>query len=166
MTSRRHIIITIFLSSLFFVVTSNSYADVLETLSAGQTAFSSGDYEKAVKLWREAAMQGSSNAQVLMGLAHANGWGVKKDMHASQMWYHIAAENNNPTAQFLLGLYYVAQSDATLVDTGIMWIKRAAENGDTSAKGFLQKAEAKHWFENLERWGQADEGKTIAANEN
>jgi hypothetical protein len=166
MTAKRHIIMTIFCSSLFFLTSANSYAGILETLSKGQAAFSSGEYEKAVTLWREAATQGNSYAQVLMGLAYANGWGVRKDMQATQMWYHIAAENNNPTAQFLLGLYYISKSDSPIVNIGLMWIKRAADNGDISAKGFLRKAEEKHWFKNLDRWESSTRRKNIAANGN
>ena len=166
MTTKHHIIITIVFSSLVFLVSLNSYADNLETLSEGQTAFSSGEYEKAVNLWREAARQGNSNAQVLVGLAYANGWGVARDMQEMQMWYHIAAESNNPTAQFLLGLYYISNPDSNLVDAGVMWIKRAAENGDISAKGFLQKAAQKHWFENLEHWDRIIDRKKVATNSN
>jgi hypothetical protein len=52
-----------------------------------------------------------------------------------------------------------------------MWLKRSAANGDVSAQGFLQKAEQKHWFENIERWTSASQkiasknlsGQTIAA---
>ena len=166
MTAKRHIIIVIIFSSLFFLVSFNSYADILEKLSEGQSAFSSGEYKKAVNLWREAAETGNSNAQVLLGLAYANGWGVARDLQTTQMWYHIAAENNNSTAQFLLGLYYISNTDSNRVDTGIMWIKRAAKNGDISAKGFLQKAEEKHWFENLERWDRKMDGEKFAANLN
>lgn len=164
MTSLRHIIIAIALASLFFLVSANSYAGILETLSEGQSAFSAGEYQKAVSLWHQAAAQGNTNAQVLMGLAYANGWGVAKDLQTTQMWYHIAAENNNPTAQFLLGLFYITKLDSSQVDTGLMWIKRAAQNGDVSAKRFLHKAEEKHWFDNLETWSKSAQRKKIAAN--
>jgi len=144
----KHRIIVI--SLLFFLIPLNAYADKLETLSEAQTAFDLGDYEKAVSLWQSAALTGNSNAQVLMGLAYANGWGVDRDMLSAEMWYHIAAENNNPSGQFLLGLYYL--SSKSNLDAGLMWLKRSAENGDASAQGFLRKAEEKHWFENIERW--------------
>lgn len=148
MLSRRHIIV---FSLLFFLIHLNSYADNLENLSAGQAAFDQGNYETALRLWRTAAEGGSSNAQVLVGLAYTNGWGVEKDMRTAEMWYHIAAENNNPTGQFLLALYYIAKQ-SELVDAGIMWLRRAAENGDASAQNLLQKVREKNWFENIERW--------------
>jgi len=166
MAIKRHIITGIVLSSLFFLVSIDGYADILETLSEGQTAFSNGEYEKAVKLWHEAALKGNTNAQVLVGMAYANGWGVTRDMHTTQMWYHIAAENNNPTAQFLLGLYYITKDDSAEVDTGIKWVKRAAQNGDESAKRFLRNAEEKRWFDNLDHWNRSLDRKKIVANVN
>lgn len=140
----------IIFSLIFFLIPLSGYAENLETLSAGRAAFDTGDYIKAVNLWRTAAMRGNSNAQVLVGLAYANGWGVAKNMQSAEMWYHIAAENNNPTGQFLLALYYIA-TKPELLDAGIMWLKRSAENGDVSAQGFLQKAQQKHWLETIEQ---------------
>jgi TPR repeat protein len=145
----KHRIIVICL--LLFLIPLSAYAEKLEFLSEAQAAFDIGEYEKAVTLWRTAALNGNSNAQVLMGLAYSNGWGVDRDMHFAEMWYHIAAENNHPSGQFLLGLYYLS-SKSDLLDAGIMWLKRSAENGDVSAQGFLQKAEQKRWFENIDRW--------------
>lgn len=164
MVAQRHIIITIIFSSLFFLASLNTYAENLDALADGQAAFSSGKYEEAAALWRIAALQGNSHAQVLSGLAYANGWGVAKDMSQAEMWYHIAAESNNATGQFLLGLYYITRTDAHLLKVGITWIKRSAENGDATAKGFLLKAERKHWFANVEGWESTLAGKKFAAN--
>jgi TPR repeat protein len=136
------------------------YAEKLDLLSEAQAKFDGGDYQKAASLWRTAALQGNSNAQVLMGLAYANSWGVDKDMRLAEMWYHIAAENNNASGQFLLALYYIS-SKADLLNAGIMWLQRAAANGDVSAQGFLRKAEKKQWFENIDRWNLA--GQKLAA---
>lgn len=148
MTAKHHIII---ISLLLFLIPFSAYAEKLETLSEAQAAFDVGEYEKAVSLWREAALKGNSNAQVLMGLAYTNGWGVDKDMRSAEMWYHVAAENNNPSGQFLLGVYYLSnRSDKA--EAGIMWLKRSAANGDVTAQGLLQKAHEKRWFDNIERW--------------
>ena len=154
----KHRIIVI--SLLVFLIPLSAYAEKLETLSEAQAAFDIGEYEKAVTLWRTAALKGNSNAQVLMGLAYSNGWGVDKNMQSAEMWYHIAAENNNASGQFLLGLYYLS-SKSELLDAGLMWLKRSAENGDVSAQGLLQKAQAKHWFENIDRWNLS--GQTLAS---
>jgi TPR repeat protein len=159
MPGKHHIIV---FSLLIFLIPLSTYAQNAEIISAGQAAFDEGNYQTAVQLWRTAATKGSSNAQVLVGLAYAKGWGVNRDMESAEMWYHIAAENNNPTGQFLLALYYITNKSDQL-DAGIMWLKRAAENGDVSAQGFLRKAEQKHWFENIERWTLTS-NKTLASN--
>lgn len=127
-------------------------------LSQGQAAFNAGDYGTAFKLWRQLAEQGHNEAQVFVGLAYANGWGVDKDMTAASEWYQKAAEQNNPSGQFLLGLHYLTvkltqnqvslQQDNTA--TGLQWLRKAAANGDTSAQKFLDKAKARHWFDDVE----------------
>ena len=148
MTAKHRIIV---ISLLLFLIPVSGYAEKLEILSEAQAAFDAGEYDKAVGLWRSAALKGNSNAQVLMGLAYANGWGVGRDLDSAEKWYHIAAENNNPSGQFLLGVYYLSNKSDKL-NAGIMWLKRSAENGDVSAQEFLQKAEQKRWFENIDRW--------------
>lgn len=140
------IIIRFFTFIIAFTAMINAYAFNLDSLSEGQLAFDAGDYDKAVALWRSLALQGNSEAQLFMGLAFANGWGVKKDMNQAAMWYHIAAENENASGQFLLGLHYIASKNDTLMDIGIMWLQRAEKNGDVSAQRFLQKARDKSWF--------------------
>lgn len=161
MVAKRRIIIfslTVFL--IPFLIPLNSFAENREIISQGQEAFDLGDYKKALDLWQAAALQGNANAQVLVGLAYANGWGVNKNMQAAEMWYHMAAENNNPSGQFLLALYYIS-SKSDQLKAGMMWLQRAADNGDVSAQGLLQKAEEKRWFENIQRWNPS--GQKIAA---
>lgn len=161
---KRSIIMRIIFSSLFLLFTFNSYALNLETLSEGQAAFNAGNYEKAVKLWQDIALQGNSDAQVLMGLAYANGWGVGQNMKAAEMWYYLAAENNNPSGQFLLGIYYITSTDNERLNSGITWLKRAAANGDVSAIRFVEKATEKNWFEYIENRNKLSAGRQLAAN--
>jgi TPR repeat protein len=118
-------------------------------LSQGQAAFNAGNFHQAFKLWKALADQGQHEAEVFVGLAYANGWGVEKDMQAASRWYKKAAEKNNPSGQFLLGLHYVSQHKAKTA-TGLKWLRKAAANGDNSAQRFLDKANARHWFDNVE----------------
>ena len=114
-------------------------------LEDGQAAFNTGNYDLAFSLWQTLATQGHSDAQVFVGLSYANGWGVDKNTKLASHWYQKAANNDNASAQFLLGLYFVSGSDADL-PTGVMWLQRAADNGDSSAKRFLKKAKKRGWF--------------------
>jgi len=118
------------------------------TLQDGQDAFNHGNYNLAFARWQTLATQGHADAQVFVGLSYANGWGVDKDTRLASLWYKKAAMKENASGQFLLGLYLITGSNADL-PKGVMWLKRAAENGDESAKRFLKKAESRGWFKNV-----------------
>jgi len=147
---------------------SIGYADQLEPLLEGQKAFNQGDYAKALELWQKLAMDGQPEAQVFVGMAYANGWGVKKNLEEASNWYMRAAENNSPSGQFLLGLHYVTTGvNQYDVRVGIKWLKRAADNGDAQAIKFLKKAKQRNWFGDLKNDGKIDryelerEGKNV-----
>ena len=143
-------------------------AEKLESLSEGQRAFNEGNYAKALELWQKLAQDGQPEAQVFVGLAYANGWGVKKNLDEASNWYMRAAENNSPSGQFLLGLHYVTTGiNQYDVRVGIKWLKRAADNGDKQAIKFLKKAKRRHWFSDLKNDAKIDryqlerEGKNV-----
>ena len=117
-------------------------------LEDGQAAFNSGNYDLAFSLWQTLATQGHSDAQVFVGLSYANGWGVDKNTKLASHWYQKAASGNNASGQFLLGLYFISGNESELA-TGVMWMRRAAANGDTSAKRFLKKAKRRGWFDKV-----------------
>jgi len=151
-----------------FSVASVSYAEKLDSLLEGQSFFNEGNYTKALQIWHDLAEQGLPEAQVFVGLAYANGWGVKKNMDEASSWYMKAAENNSPSAQFLLGLHYVTTGvNQYDVRVGIKWLKRAADNGDKGAIKFLKKAKKRRWFSELKNDQKIDqyqlerEGKSV-----
>lgn len=151
-----------------FQFATTSYAENLQSLSEGQRYFNDGNYEKAVELWRVLADKGEPEAQVFIGLAYANGWGVKKNLEEASTWYLKAAENNSPSGQFLLGLHYVTNSGNPYdVRVGIKWLKRAADNGDNGAIKFLKKAKLRNWFDdikndsNIDKYELQKEGQSI-----
>jgi TPR repeat protein len=119
-------------------------------LEDAQAAFNSGNYDLAFSLWQTRATQGYADAQVFVGLSYANGWGVDKNIKLASHWYQKAAKKDNATAQFLLGLHFISGEDADL-PMGVMWLNRAANNGDDSAKRFLKKAKKRGWFDNVPR---------------
>ena len=155
--------------ALMLLVSFSAFsAEKLESLSEGQKAFNSGDYAKALELWQKLALEGQPEAQVFVGLAYANGWGVKKNLEEASTWYMRAAENNSPSGQFLLGLHYVTTGiNQYDVRVGIKWLKRAADNGDKQAIRFLKKAKRRQWFSDLKNDAKIDryqlerEGKSV-----
>lgn len=130
------------------IATNTDQELITPQLEDGQTAFNSGNYNLAFSLWQTRATQGHTDAQVFVGLSYANGWGVDKNTKLASHWYQKAAKKDNASGQFLLGLYLITGKDADL-PTGVMWLRRAAENGDTSAKGFLKKAKRRGWFDKV-----------------
>lgn len=118
-------------------------------LAEGQAAFNAGNYQLSFAKWSELATTGHSDAQVFIGLSYANGWGVKKDTKLARVWYEKAAKNDNPSGQFLLGVYHISSDDKMEVATGLMWLRRAAANGDDSAKRFLDRARERGWFKDI-----------------
>jgi len=154
MPKRRSTVKTHLLSiSAFCLVTlfsSTLWASDVDKLAEGQAAFNAGNYQLAFAKWSALATTGHSDAQVFIGLSYANGWGVEKNPKLASVWYQKAAKNENPSAQFLLGIYYVTGDDNQETATGLMWLRRAAANGDESAQRFLDKARARGWFKELE----------------
>jgi len=96
----------------------------------GMAAYQSGDYAKAVQLWRPLAENGDVTAQYRLGIMYAEGKGVAQDDKESFKWFQRAGEKGNAAAQYNVGASYaggigVAKDDAEAVK----WFRRAAEQG-------------------------------------
>ncbi|MDH5327359.1 MAG: sel1 repeat family protein [Gammaproteobacteria bacterium] len=118
-------------------------------LLEAQTAFNQGQHEKALRLWQSLAQQGHSGAQVLVGLAYMNAWGVLRNESMAEQWYLRAADADNLSAQYLLGLLYIGRSDLEQAREGVRWLKRAADKGDLDAARFLNKARKNRWLDHI-----------------
>ena len=62
----------------------------------------SGEPERAVPWYEEAASAGVTEAQILLGTIYAQGTGVPRDLVRAYAWLHRAAETNSPNAQLIL----------------------------------------------------------------
>ena len=151
----KHLKSPVYISILVFflylplqAMAGDATASNMEGLNNGQLAFNQGNYALSFALWQKEALQGNSDAQVFVGLSYANGWGVRKDMHQASIWYAKAAQNNNPSGQLLLGLYYFLESEHDRA-AGLTWLTLAAEGGDAQARHFLEKGYAKGWFNDI-----------------
>ena len=146
MNIRHQLICLLTITLLSFIGGASAYANNLEKLEDGQNAFNLGYYLKAFKIWHSQALTGDSDAQMFVGLAFRNGWGIPKDQEEAIKWYKLAAEQGNTAAQFLLGLSLMGSDNNNEVETGIQWLHKAAANGDSEALQFLDKAKRKQWF--------------------
>jgi TPR repeat protein len=86
--------------------------DVLkEAMVAGEVedavaAYKTGDYQKALRLWKPMAEQGDAYAQYFLGRMYAKGTGVSEDDAKAVYWYRKAAEQGDAYAQNeLAGMY-------------------------------------------------------------
>jgi len=137
------------LLACLLVLSSNASAEKPDTLAEGQAAFNLGNYTLSFSLWSTLATQGNTEAQVFVGLSYDNGWGIQRSAQLARVWYQKAAKKNNTSGQFLLGLHFI-QGDTDERAEGLMWLQRAADNGDNAAREFIEKGKKRGWFKNIE----------------
>ncbi|WP_162916950.1 tetratricopeptide repeat protein [Cohaesibacter haloalkalitolerans] len=96
---------------------------------------------EAFNLWRQAAALGSHEAEVLIGIAYAFGFGVEVDELAALSWFERAGKNGSSDGQLRAGLFY-AMGYGTKKDPkqAFEWFLKAGEAGNTKAMLFLSDA--------------------------
>jgi uncharacterized protein len=104
-------------------------------LQDGMDAYSRGEYDQALRLWKPLADEGLAVAQYNVGVMHATGRGVPRDYSEAMKWYRMAADQGHASGQFNLGLIYadghgVAQDFAKAAE----WYRKAAEQCHADAK--------------------------------
>jgi hypothetical protein len=115
------------------VTTARAAVDPDEFLRC-ERAYNNGDFLSALNICGPIAEAGHDNAQVIMGVMHQNGQGLKRDYKDAALWYAKAAKQGNAQGQFNLGtLYrYGAGVDKDLVEA-YAWYDVAATNGHADA---------------------------------
>jgi len=108
-------------------------------LAKAQAAFTRNKYTKAHDIWLPLAENGIAEAQYSLGFLYQSGWGPERDLLQAVAWYTSAAEQNEPRAQFNLGILLINGEDNIEKDTetGILWLTRSADANNTRAKEFL-----------------------------
>lgn len=115
---------------------------VSETVQAALESLS----PETVETWRKKAEHGDALAQNVMGLAYKYGMTVPQDHRMSLMWFHRAAEQNHPDAQFNLARIYGKAEGSYLKQGRVVpqdnmeaakWLRRAAEQGYSPAQAKL-----------------------------
>ncbi len=84
---------------------------------------------------RQAAKKGHPDAQYMLGVAYAEGEGVKQNIAKAVKWWTKAAEQGEDRAQYILSFCY---SDGEGVpqdnEEAIRWLKESAINGNPIAQ--------------------------------
>lgn len=139
-------------------------------------AHAGGEPEFQIEQLQRQAIAGDAYAQLNLGAAFDNGFGVRRDHEQAFYWYRAAAEQGVAEAQFNLGHLYasglgVPQSYRTAAE----WLERAAEQGVVDAAYLLGVIHrdglgvepdfgvAHRWFSQAARGGQSDAVRALQA---
>ena len=122
----------------------------------GLLAYDRGDFVEAASHWRDAAGNGNSTAQQLLGDAYRDGRGVEKSSIEAAKWYRLAADGGNSNAQFQLGsAYLVGNGVAQDKGEAVKLLTASAERNNSAAKLLLGEiaeesgdmAIARQWYQ-------------------
>jgi uncharacterized protein len=104
-----------------------AFADV----KAGVDAWTRGDFEAAVKQWREPALKGDPDAQFNLGQAYKMGRGVKTDLNIALDWYAKAAAQGHLQASDSYGhlLHYQGK-----VAEALPYLQASSARGEARAQ--------------------------------
>ena len=94
----------------------------------------SGDYTKAVKLYKLLAEEGVIEAQHNLGVMYRLGQGVEQNYNEAAKWLTIAAGQGAAESQTALGCLYLEVQN---YNKGIIWLELAAAQGYEDAINVL-----------------------------
>jgi uncharacterized protein len=109
-------------------------APAVADVKAGVDAWSRGEYEAAVKQWRDPAIKGDADAQFNMGQAYKMGRGVKTDLNVALDWYRKASAQGHLQASDSYGhlLHYQGK-----VPESLPYLQASSDRGDPRAQYLL-----------------------------
>jgi uncharacterized protein len=130
MAVRSHLLKIALAALTLSTIASPAAADV----ELGVNAWSRGEYETAVKQWRDPALKGDADAQFNMGQAYKMGRGVKTDLNVALDWYKRAAAQGHLQASDSYGhlLHYQGK-----VPEALPYLKTSSDRGDPRAQYLL-----------------------------
>lgn len=101
----------------------------------GLSAYRSGDYDKAMKIWLPLAQKEDAAAQAGIGFMYHRGMGVATDDGKAAYWLRKAAEHGQPEGQLMLGslYFYGAGVEKSLVKA-YAWCDLAQDGGNADAQ--------------------------------
>ncbi len=103
--------------------------------SAGYQALQRGDYETALRIFRQLANQDNPHAQLNLGFMYERGLLVTQDYKEAVRWYRKAADQGNAKAQHNLGVMYIrGQGVRQDHARAYMWYDLAAARGESDAE--------------------------------
>jgi uncharacterized protein len=77
-----------------------------DDFSRGLTAYNSGDYATALRIWRPLAERAEPRSEAGLGFMYYRGLGVATDDREAAVWLRRAAEHGQAEGQLMLGLLF------------------------------------------------------------
>jgi len=106
-----------------------------EDFRTGLSAFNSGDFATAMRLWRPLADGNDARSQAGIGFMYHRGLGVKTDDAQAAFWLRKAAEQGQAEGQMMLGsLYFFGLGVPQSYATAYAWCELAQDNGQAEAQ--------------------------------
>jgi len=100
----------------------------------GLSAFNTGDYATALKIWRPLAEKGEPRSQAGIGFMYHRGMGVRADDREAAAWLLRAAEHGQAEGQLMLGiLFYYGLGVPQSYVQAYAWCELAETNGNGDA---------------------------------
>jgi Sel1 repeat len=102
---------------------------------AGQSAYATGRFSEALRVWRPLAESGDPRAAFGLGLLYDLGEGVGQDAAAAYLWYRRAAEAGFVPAEFNIAVMYDSGlGTARNAAEAAVWYASAAAHGNARAE--------------------------------
>jgi TPR repeat protein len=100
----------------------------------GLSAFNTGDYGTALRVWRPLAESGEPRSQAGIGYMYHRGLGVGVDDREAAVWLRRAAELGQAEGQLMLGiLFYYGQGVPQSYVRAYAWCELAETGGNGDA---------------------------------
>jgi TPR repeat protein len=100
----------------------------------GLSAYTSSDFQKAMKIWLPLAQSGDAAAQAGIGFMYHRGMGVPPDNQKAAYWLRRAAEHGQPEGQLMLGsLYFYGAGVEKSYIKAYAWCDLAQDGGSADA---------------------------------
>ena len=101
----------------------------------GLSAYNSGDFAKAMKIWLPLAQAEDAAAQAGIGFMYHRGMGQPVDNRKAAYWLRKAAEHGQPEGQMMLGtLYFYGKGVEKDYVKAYAWCDLAQDGGNADAQ--------------------------------
>jgi TPR repeat protein len=101
----------------------------------GLSAYNSGDYHKAMKIWLPLAQREDAASQAGIGFMYHRGLGMVTDNRKAAYWLRKAAEHGQPEGQLMLGsLYFYGAGVEKSYVQAYAWCDLAQDGGSADAQ--------------------------------